>query len=376
MPLASVALSSPSPLSVGQRVCESGAPDRRATVRFLGEVPGSAPGLWVGVEWDDPERGRHDGSHGGRRYFSTRSGAPRCASFVRPKKVSAGMALGEAARRRYGQVEGATAGVDQEVLSGLRREINAPFLEVVGFDKVNRQQSDFARLRVVSLRASQVRGLALDEEEEGPLGAWMPQVRELNLAENLLWRWADVAEVGRELGMLTALNLACNRFCNSPDPVLLGESFANLRSLVLNDLGYDWPELVEAARGMPRLECLHVASNKISKLTELPKGVLSGLSELDLSDNQLGDWEGVLHLRRLPNLKRLIVNACGITRIHFDGIGAEEEKECFPALRMLQFSRNDIKDWVSISSLHRLSLEDVRVRSNPVLETENGETCR
>ena len=30
-------------------------------------------GIWIGVEWDDPSRGKHDGVHEGHRYFSTRS---------------------------------------------------------------------------------------------------------------------------------------------------------------------------------------------------------------------------------------------------------------------------------------------------------------
>ena len=29
-------------------------------------------GIWIGVEWDDERRGKHDGSHEGRRYFTTR----------------------------------------------------------------------------------------------------------------------------------------------------------------------------------------------------------------------------------------------------------------------------------------------------------------
>ncbi len=178
--------------SVGQRVCEvssspsSGAhSSSRATVRFVGAV-GDTAGTWVGVEWDDPERGRHDGSHGGVRYFHTRSGdgdGGRSASFVRPKKLDGGVSLGRAVRERYGEVAGETAGVDEEVLSGLRKEINAPFLEVVGFDRVNRQQSDFTRLRVVSLRASRVCGLRgfraeegkAEEEQDARLSEWMPK---------------------------------------------------------------------------------------------------------------------------------------------------------------------------------------------------------
>lgn len=29
-------------------------------------------GLWLGVEWDNPARGRHDGSHEGTVYFKCR----------------------------------------------------------------------------------------------------------------------------------------------------------------------------------------------------------------------------------------------------------------------------------------------------------------
>lgn len=29
-------------------------------------------GVWIGVDWDEAERGKHDGSHNGQRYFSAR----------------------------------------------------------------------------------------------------------------------------------------------------------------------------------------------------------------------------------------------------------------------------------------------------------------
>ena len=39
------------------------------TVRYAGAVDG-APGLWLGVEWDDSSRGKHDGVKDGKRYFT------------------------------------------------------------------------------------------------------------------------------------------------------------------------------------------------------------------------------------------------------------------------------------------------------------------
>lgn len=38
------------------------------TARYYGNVEG-AKGSWLGVEWDDVTRGKHDGIKDGRRYF-------------------------------------------------------------------------------------------------------------------------------------------------------------------------------------------------------------------------------------------------------------------------------------------------------------------
>lgn len=46
-------------LSLKSQVC---------TVRYIGAVDGKS-GAWLGVEWDDPQRGKHNGTHEGRQYF-------------------------------------------------------------------------------------------------------------------------------------------------------------------------------------------------------------------------------------------------------------------------------------------------------------------
>ena len=70
-------------LSVGDRV--QSRDDSRATVRFLGTVPGATPvGDWVGLEWDEDRRGKHDGSAKGTRFFQC---PPGRGSFVRAETV-------------------------------------------------------------------------------------------------------------------------------------------------------------------------------------------------------------------------------------------------------------------------------------------------
>jgi hypothetical protein len=52
--------------AVGTRLALSGY---IGTIRYVGEVDG-AGGIWLGVEWDDRSRGKHDGIKDGKRYFS------------------------------------------------------------------------------------------------------------------------------------------------------------------------------------------------------------------------------------------------------------------------------------------------------------------
>jgi dynactin complex subunit len=54
------------PPAVGTRINHA---TNLGTVRFVGEVEGTK-GIWLGVEWDDPQRGRHSGSKHGKQYFT------------------------------------------------------------------------------------------------------------------------------------------------------------------------------------------------------------------------------------------------------------------------------------------------------------------
>ena len=54
---------------VGQRLSLKG---QACTVRYVGAVA-DKKGEWLGVEWDDASRGKHDGTHDGTSYFTCRS---------------------------------------------------------------------------------------------------------------------------------------------------------------------------------------------------------------------------------------------------------------------------------------------------------------
>ena len=49
----------------------------KATVKFVGHARGQL-GIWVGLDWDDAESGKHDGSIGARRCFIDAGLPPSC----------------------------------------------------------------------------------------------------------------------------------------------------------------------------------------------------------------------------------------------------------------------------------------------------------
>lgn len=66
---------------------------------------------------------------------------PTSGSFVRLEKVNLGISCPAAIRSRYGEVKNdKTAGIDKGNLADLQRQMNSCIAEVVGFDKVNKQQ--------------------------------------------------------------------------------------------------------------------------------------------------------------------------------------------------------------------------------------------
>lgn len=135
------------PVAIGERVLIA---KQKATVRYVGPVDGHE-GTWVGVEWDDASRGKHDGSTGGKRYFACESKCPTAASFVRAAKVPQGTSLLDALILRYTNkvAEGHAAGDAQVYLQTARP--SKLWFELVGEEQVTERQSKIELLHSARL---------------------------------------------------------------------------------------------------------------------------------------------------------------------------------------------------------------------------------
>ncbi|KAK3925390.1 Tubulin-specific chaperone E [Frankliniella fusca] len=332
-------------IKTGQRVEYQGY---YGTVRFVGELA-QLSGTWVGVEWDDPTRGKHDGSHNGISYFKTQH--PFSGSFVRPVKLNLGISCVEAIHKRYGKVEGPMAGVDKTVLAELKREFNIPFIEMVGFDKVNSQQSQFVNLNVVQLAGEPVNGPG----EEQQLSSLCPSVTELNLSKSLLSSWKSVCEIAGQLKNLALLDVSDNKLPLPSENNLeeFSKAFLSLSHIVINNLEYGWEEVL-------------AQNNQIHKLSSPPSNVLSNLTSLYLQNNPIREWDNVNKIGNLHSLQLLHLGNTGVKKIFFPG---EVHTSLFSSLKVLFLPDNEINDWQSINELNKLvSLESLQLRLNPIME--------
>lgn len=105
------------------------------TIKYIGPVTGYK-GLWLGIDWDDTTRGKHNGAVDQVEYF--KASHLRSGSFIRCEKANFGQTIVSAIFSKYGQCDNIALG--EQVLLAFQQSTNTPFLEVVGFDKVAKQQ--------------------------------------------------------------------------------------------------------------------------------------------------------------------------------------------------------------------------------------------
>ncbi|MBN3320301.1 TBCE protein, partial [Atractosteus spatula] len=285
--------------AVGRRVSCDG---ERGTVHYVGKVPPTA-GIWLGVEWDNPERGKHDGTHEGVQYF--KCSHPTGGSFIRPRKASFGVEFLTALRQRY-EME-----MEQDSAEELKIA-NKP-VELVGFETVCQKLSQLNSLEAVSLQGSEVAGAGPDNEIQQNT----PNILSLDLSESLLASWDDVASITRQLIKLRELQLSYNRLRMPANPACLSHCFASLKVLVLNNTGITWSESSSKSMNENNSSCTTLIIHFHTHTFVVNILFLSSLVEQETTKGSCSCdlfaiycmcpsfWSFVNELEKLPNLQQL-----------------------------------------------------------------------
>jgi Leucine-rich repeat (LRR) protein len=373
-----------------------------ATIRYVGPVEGQ-DGVWVGLEWDDPTRGKHDGSHAGTRYFSclrhTHPATTTAGSFVRLAKLISTADLGQsleiAVQSRYkiqtddggNIVEDAEMHSEAYVPTASNRRVQ---IRLVGAAAMAAKVSQDGTLEHASFIDQRISNLTITSTMGIP---FLRNVATLDLSNNLIGSWMAVAELVQSLPHLHTLNLSGNLLDIDTNTTIL----PSLKTLVLNNCGVRWSQVVYSlARCVPHLTALHLCRNNISTLALLPSvpevskvteisdldgkkiaAVLAKqfpkLETLDLEENHLDDWnELAAQLHTLPHLKILQLSGNNLKEItysylHTSNIDSSHGTIGFQSLEHLTVGANQFSNWTVADELDKFpSLVDLRISNNPL----------
>mmetsp|Transcript_15568 Transcript_15568/g.20201 ORF Transcript_15568/g.20201 Transcript_15568/m.20201 type:complete len:612 (-) Transcript_15568:585-2420(-) len=412
--------------SIGERVRDEGG--HVATVRYIGNVASAKDqsALYIGVEWDDPTRGKHDGSairseDGVKiQHFTCTEGA---GSFLKPKKIIRGETFGNVMRRRYVTMNEEMVSkdnkLDMEQAHVKTWNGRALPIELYGELKIRKQQQ-LGDLDRVTCRDENVSFAGPDCAETLPLCTL------LDLQGNLLSDWGELASIGTQLNKLEQLRINGNRM-HMPSlnmESFTAQSFPNLKILVLNTCGItSWSQVCILEKALPVIEQLSIAYTDVSdiesvlmaqcggdarlvnqnleaelalhesgdksKLSEMilndstaypPVTGFSQLKHLDLSHCGLTSWRQVLRFCRVPNLEQLHLTDNAIPDIWpmppisnlpppppSGGLQAEEassQMHPFEKLFYFSLSGTNIDSWADIDALNTYGVHSGEKKEN------------
>ncbi len=388
-----------------------------ATIRYVGPVEGQ-DGVWVGLEWDDPTRGKHDGSHSGTRYFSclrhTHS-TTMAGSFVRLPKLIAtadlGQSLETAIQSRYkintdehsNIIDDPEVDSEAYVSTSSNRRVQ---IRLVGAAAMAALVSQDGALKHASFIDQRISNLSITPTMGIP---FLSNVATLDLSNNLIGSWIAVTECLKLLPKLHTLNLSGNLLDIDIESSEHTIELPSLRTLVLNNCGVTWSRVVFGiAPCAPQLTALHLCRNNLAnldlyssenglhELTTVDRFLARQfpvLETLDLEENSLGDWNALAEqLHALPRLKTLLLSGNafeditypythGITTSTSDGSSTDNNNSNagsnninrggFRSLEHLMVGSNQLSTWKVADELDKFPcLLDLRISSNPL--TVNG----
>uniref|UniRef100_A0A1I7UB38 Tubulin-specific chaperone E n=1 Tax=Caenorhabditis tropicalis TaxID=1561998 RepID=A0A1I7UB38_9PELO len=338
-------------MEIGQRVRIN---TEKATIRFIGEVDGYGKQQWVGLEWDDPSRGKHDGVVKGKRYFQTNH--PTGGSLMKAEIIPKPKDLLFEIKNRYAE--------DEMVENEIELAQSSKKIELIGMERLAAKQSNIEKLI----------NIVLDNQSVGyPPPSGSPQFmicRELNLYGNLLYKWKTVRQILNFFPRIQELNLRRNMmqpFNQEDDSEQDEEDSAyseSCKKLVISECQLDENSIDPILRRFPLTTEVVAFGNRLRRFS-VSDIVANRLISLDLEDNLFGSID--LIEGNFPHLMHLSLARCGITSlIGLDGCVK------FPNLEYLNIQGNEIIDWKSVNAMRSLKTLKRLLFDCKKLEVEKG----
>lgn len=332
------------PLHINERIQHFG---QRGTIRYVGTLDGRGDQTWLGIEWDEVGRGRHDGTVDGRQYFTTRKEG--AGTFLKVEKLERrGVYLMQGVWRRYVEEAG-----DMEYKK--ERHVLGGTGGVVEF-----WVGDFGG-RIEGLERVDVGGMCVGRVGKG-VGGVLKGLRELRVGRSLFEEIAIVGEILDEFEGLEVLDVSGNVLKGS----YIGDSrrHRGLKELIMNGCEVSVEGVGEVCKRARDLREVRVHGCGLGGL-EVWKGKMERVEVLDLDGNCIG-WRDITEvLGRMKTLRVLYLSGNGLRDCEIELEGR------FERLERLSLGENELEEWRIVEGLRGVKgLKWLRLTGNGIMERE------
>ncbi|KAG9232921.1 tubulin-specific chaperone E [Amylocarpus encephaloides] len=346
---------------VGQRVSFSNS---SGTIRYIGLVEGFVKEERLGIEWDNPNRGKHDGQFKGKRYFACLSGSATGGSFLRISAIKdPDQSFVEAVYQKYAPPEPEVQ-PSEHVISG-------KVAEEIGFDKIRKQQAQLHKLTIVLVDGFRINSA---ESEDHTIRETCPRIVELDLSRNTLEDFEVVVQICGELDNLNSLRLNNNKFSRYKNGLQIRKEFDSINQLELKEMYVPFSEIVRIASEFSSLRELDAS---INAFTSIPCPLkMDELTSLTLEFNKFTSLTQLSQLASLGALQTLKLKGNQIYKIITTAVvnaeSASTKLKTAPTfsktVKFVDLSHNKIDSWDFIDGLADVfpGLTALRLSENPI----------
>lgn len=347
----------------------------------------------VGIEYDEPGLGKHDGCHQGQRLFSCEQGQ---GSFVKVEKVQTGVPIQRALTEKYfaaalpnaatkGQVKEEVDAMEFTDSKGREKTMAVEFVGRYGIEQRQQRLEGFVEIALAEVN---VECRYPDDVWEGDWS--LPNLRSLWLDKTLIHHWGDVVTICELCPQLEWLSLARTRMASlvpgvpipPPEGVpLLQTGFDNrlvlqpfvcrVKTLVLSSTSITWDSLLalSTADVFPCLENLHLPQNHLQEgIPQLESSPFPHLRSLILDDNGISDWRVLQRaISTFPKLEALHLNKNMLGKT-LEGLAEVSADKTPRRLTALFLSENRMASWQAIGALSGYAVLELKAQRIPLTE--------
>jgi len=209
------------------------------TIKYIGSLKhknDSETELWLGVEWHEESRGKHNGTVEKYKYFETKNNK-NSGSLIKISKVNFGLDLEEAINFKYNfenqknEMYSFMSNImeNEAYIQAKRKRIE---IEFVGKDKAIKKYSDYKTFPRIDLSYSYLAGIC---DMKINLAVLFPNLRELNLTRSLLSKWSEFAFLLVSLRNLESLNFSENKLIFDPEFIEISKIMKNRESILFQN---------------------------------------------------------------------------------------------------------------------------------------------